>query len=94
MASAAFFTNFDAENSLKWPKLVDKLEEGMMRYSTGGVKVPVRAMLRVEDHNGYLGNVLKKWGGWVGQISVAMMVSKEGKLANFCRSLKVINFFV
>ena len=56
MSTPAFFTNFDCENSLKWPKLVDKLEEGMMRYSTGGVIVPVRAMLRVEDFNGYLGN--------------------------------------
>ncbi len=52
-----FFTNFECENSLKWPKLVDALEGAMMRFSTGGVQMPVRAMLSVEAYNGYLGKI-------------------------------------
>jgi hypothetical protein len=52
---AAFFTNFECENALKWNKLVDTLEGGMSRFSTGGVIQPVRAMLAVPEHNGYLG---------------------------------------
>lgn len=55
---ASFFTNFECENSLKWPKLVDTLEGGMNRFSTGGVIQPVRAMLPVTEYNGYLGKLL------------------------------------
>jgi hypothetical protein len=54
---AAFFTNFECENALKWNKLVDTLEGGMSRFSTGGVIQPVRAMLAVPEHNGYLGKI-------------------------------------
>jgi hypothetical protein len=56
MEGVPFYNNFDCESALKWPKLVDQLEDGMMRYSTGGIVMPVRAMLPVRDHNGYLGN--------------------------------------
>ena len=54
--SISFFTNFECENSLKWPQLVDTLEGAMMRFSTGGVIQPVRAMLPVKDYNGWIGN--------------------------------------
>jgi hypothetical protein len=51
---AAFFTNFECENALKWKKLVDTLEGVMSRFSTGGVIQPVRAMLTIPEHNGLL----------------------------------------
>jgi len=49
-----FFTNFECENSLKWPNLVDALEGGMMRFSSGGVQMPVREMLSIEAKKVFL----------------------------------------
>ncbi len=38
-----------------WSDLVDKLASGMAELSEGKVKQPVRAVLKVEDHNGFAG---------------------------------------
>ena len=50
-----YFGNLACENALEWPKLVDKLEEAMAGFSTGKIVQPVRVMLPVTEHEGFLG---------------------------------------
>ena len=52
-----FFTNLQCDSALPWKKLIDELEVGLTRFSNGQIEQPVRAMLEVKQHSGFLGKI-------------------------------------
>ena len=50
-----FFTNLQCDSALPWKKLIDELEVGLTQFSNGQIEQPVRAMLEVKKHSGFLG---------------------------------------
>ena len=57
---APFFTNLQCDSALPWTKLIDELEIGLTRFSSGQIEQPVRAMLEVKEHSGFLGEIIFK----------------------------------
>ena len=55
MDKIPFFTNLQCESAMPWKELTDQLEVGIMRFSNGEIEQPVRAMLPVTEHSGFLG---------------------------------------
>ena len=55
MDQVPFFTNLQCDSALPWPKLIQELEIGLARFSNGKIEQPVRAMLDVKEHSGFLG---------------------------------------
>ena len=55
MDQVPFFTNLQCDSALPWPKLIQELEIGLTRFSNGQIEQPVRAMLDVKEHSGFLG---------------------------------------
>ena len=53
-----FFTNLQCESALPWKDLTDELEKGLVKFSKGQVEQPVREMLEIQDHLGFLGKCL------------------------------------
>ena len=58
MASIPFFTNLQCDNALPWKKLIDQLEIGLDNFSNGEIEQPVRVMLPITEHSGFLGKSL------------------------------------
>jgi hypothetical protein len=54
-STTPFISNLQCETSLPWKELIDQLEYGMKRFSKGEIEQPVRVMLPVEQHKGFLG---------------------------------------
>ena len=52
-----FFTNLQCDSALPWKKLIDELEVGLTQFSNGQIEQPVRAMLEVKKHSGFLGKI-------------------------------------
>ena len=50
-----FFTNLQCESAMPWEELTNKLEIGIKRFSNGEIEQPVRAMLPISEHSGFLG---------------------------------------
>ena len=57
MEGVPFFTNLQCDSALPWKKLVDELEVGLTQFSNGQIEQPVRAMLEVKKHSGFLGKI-------------------------------------
>ena len=55
MDQVPFFSNLQCDSALPWPKLIQQLEIGLTRFSNGQIEQPVRAMLEVKEHSGFLG---------------------------------------
>ena len=50
-----FFTNLQCESAMPWEELTNQLEIGIKRFSNGEIEQPVRAMLPITEHSGFLG---------------------------------------
>ena len=50
-----FFTNLQCESAMPWEELTNQLEIGIKRFSNGEIEQPVRAMLPISEHSGFLG---------------------------------------
>ena len=57
MEGVPFFTNLQCDSALPWKKLIDELEVGLTQFSNGQIEQPVRAMLEVKKHSGFLGKI-------------------------------------
>ncbi len=55
MAPVAYANNSQCEQALAWTQLVDGLEIGLKRFSNGEIEQPIRKMLEVKEHSGFLG---------------------------------------
>ena len=52
-----FFTNLQCESAMPWEELTNQLEIGIKRFSNGEIEQPVRAMLPITEHSGFLGKL-------------------------------------
>ena len=58
--STPFFTNLQCETALPWKELTDKLEGGFKSFANGEIEQPVREMLPIKQHSGFLGTTNRK----------------------------------
>jgi len=54
-ATIPFFTNLQCESAMPWLDLTNNLEQGLKRFSNGEIEQPVRVMLPITEHSGFLG---------------------------------------
>ena len=61
LTKVPFLSNLECETALPWNDLIDKLEIGLERFSKGEVEQPVRVMLPIQQHSGFLGKTIYRF---------------------------------